>query len=104
MLKKIRSYGELTRLEKLDVDNLIRDNGNKPCDDYWQYDPGWDDRRIANNFGITRQSVCAARASTFGKIAPKSSFGLDEDASVSEIRDLLFRIEEKIDNFVDTFS
>ena len=60
MLKNLRSYGELTRLEKLDVDNLIRDNGNKPCDVYWQYDSGWDDKRIANNFGITRQSVCAA--------------------------------------------
>ena len=105
MLKTERTYGDLTRFEKLEVDRQIRDHGKKISKEFWQYDHGWDDQRVADNFKIKRQSINSMRCAVFGKLAPKkTSFGLNEDVSITQIRDQLFCLEEKMDSLVDIFS
>ena len=87
-----RYWADLTPLERLEVQQFIKDHG-KMENDLWRYDHGWSDIAIANYFNIHRTVIEPQRRALFGNLANESDSKTDDvkaiQLDVAEIKELL---------------
>lgn len=88
---------QVTARKRYEISRTIEDNG-KSVGEFWEYNDGWDDKKVARQCGVNTNTTCHIRLTVFGKLTKTA---LMESGQVSNVMDTYSRLSHIAEDLAD---